>query len=214
MHRFLFALAAVFLALPGCSSCSKSSDSAGADAATGALTPDASKAVAALDSGIPEIPDMGKDQVPVDQQIAAIDATKLGVTGPDDPKFKQLGLIQKLAVEKAYQPANALKSTTVYDALKTKLSIPVNSVHQIAGYRVDASYCDRGETDLKVDVMVCEFRDDTSAIKSRAAVLKLPDQGGRVLTAVKGSWISVTVFGKDPNAVAQQKKIVDFVGTL
>lgn len=167
-----------------------------------------------IDASGPEIPEMGLDQKSIAQIVAQMDGTKLGVTGTDDPKFKQLSIFQKLAVEKAYQPANSLKSTTVYDAIGKQLSMPITNVHQIAGYPVDAAYCDRGQTDLAVDVMVCEFRDDASAIKSRAFLLKSKHEENRDITALKGSWVSVTVFGKNADAFAQQKKIVELVKNL
>lgn len=179
--------------------------------------PDASMRDAATDSGV-EIPVLGGDMKTFDEAVSMIlDAgvAQLGVKNPDDPKFNQLSLAERLAVEKASQPPNSLRSTTVYDALQ-KASIPITKIHQIAAYRIGAWYCDRGETDLGLDVMVCEFRDDESAVKSRAELVK-KKQDGREIIALKGSWVSVSVFDgpkAKPGSTEQQKKILEIVKGL
>jgi hypothetical protein len=135
-----------------------------------------------------------------------------GIT-PNDPRFNKLGLFDKLVVEKENRPKDTLKAETVFDAVTGKLGIKLTNRKQLAAWPVHASYCEKADTDLGVDVSVCEFQDGASFDKGKAIAdgTKTPR---REILRTKTTWVSLTRFSEGKDAEAQAKRISDLVKGL
>jgi hypothetical protein len=135
------------------------------------------------------------------------------VTSVKDPRFAQLPLFSKLAVEKQDRPPTALKAETVFDAVAAKLGAPLKNRSQLAGFTVLAGYCEKGDTELAVDIVVCEYHDAAALTKGKELALKNKTPRREMLTA-KSSWVSVTRFTDTPAAAEQAKLISEVVKSL
>jgi hypothetical protein len=134
------------------------------------------------------------------------------VKGLNDPGFAALPLFTKLAVEKQNRPPGALKAEVVFDAITGKMGAMKNR-SQLAGFTVVASYCEKADTELGVDVVVCEYPDAASLAKGKGLALKNDVKRREILT-VKSSYVSITRFSEAKEAADQAKQIAELVKTL
>ena len=154
---------------------------------------DASTAVpdAAADTGalpVP-VPPASVTLVQADASVPLMEITS-AVKSRKDPQYATLPLFEKLAVERADQPAGSLRADALYDAIE-KEGIAVSRRRQVLAFTVDAAYCLKADAAPDIDLIVCEFDDDAGLAKGKKAMLKEPYPRRELLTR-KSSTISVT----------------------
>lgn len=123
------------------------------------------------------------------------------IRSSSDPRFATLGIVDRLAVEKANRP----RTTPL-----ASLGVPLEDEKQIAGWPIGARYCEKAQTKSDVHVVVCEFDDDASAEKGIAnASTTNRFLKRRELLRHGATSLSVLQAGTTPAAESEARRIKD-----
>ena len=204
MNRVVFSLVLVLVA-PVASGCSKkAAESTPVEAgvmATSAALDASSVTTTRIDAGdaVTALPGSG---------------TGMGVKNRSDPRFASLPLSDRLAVEKMDRPKDALKAEAVFDALESKLKIPVIRRRQVLGLTVKAGYCELGDVEPGITLGVCEYDDEKSLAEGRAParMLKIPNR--EIVEVKKLTTVAIQRSETTPEANAKAQQIADLVKKL
>lgn len=94
----------------------------------------------------------------------------------------------------------------VFAALKSKAGIEVEEQLQVAGWTINAKFCDKVRTTKDVHIVICEFADEAAATKGQAdaytAGLKR-----RVIVRNKTTTCAIHQAGEGPGAAEQAAKV-------
>jgi hypothetical protein len=123
-----------------------------------------------------------------------------------DPRFATLGILERLAVEKANRPQVAPNA----DDVLAKLPVGVGDEKQIAGWPIGARYCEKAQTKSDVHVVVCEFTDEASAtkgIENASSTNRFIKR--RELLRRRATSLSVMQAATTPNAESDARRIKD-----
>ena len=127
--------------------------------------------------------------VQIDASVPLMEVTS-NVKSRKDPQYATLPVFEKLAVERADQPAGSLRADALYDAIE-KEGVAVSRRRQVLAFTVGAGYCLKADAVPDIDLIVCEFDDDATLAKGKKAMLKDAYPRRELLTR-KMSSISVT----------------------
>lgn len=130
-----------------------------------------------------------------------------------DERFDLLNISDKLAVEKADRPKEALRVEKVWEAIESQLKVKVTNKHQVLGQTVKAGYCELADLEPSIDLAVCEY-DDPKALAAGREPRNMFKIKNRDVVEWKLTTVAIHRGDLKPETTAQGTQIAEIVKKL